>query len=154
MVTRSDTCLATKISDKVSLFAANRMNKDLILISYTKFELNSWRNNEITNYRHFWPSRHSEWRQFKQWLWRHEFFAAHNHTKIISVEVKKPELDRGAFVLPPPPPYKIGSQNTPYKSGLKCCHFKYTGPIWIVFIVVVVFFCFFLSEVEIRKSEL
>ena len=29
-----------------------------------------------------------------------------------------PELDRGAF-LPPPPPYKVGSQNTPYKLGLK-----------------------------------
>ena len=27
-----------------------------------------------------------------------------------------PELDRGAFC--PPPPYKIGSQNTPYKLGL------------------------------------
>ena len=32
------------------------------------------------------------------------FFAAYNHTKFISVEVKKPELDRGAFVLSPPPP--------------------------------------------------
>ena len=29
-----------------------------------------------------------------------------------------PELDRGAF-LPPPPPYKIGNQNIPYKLGLK-----------------------------------
>ena len=28
-----------------------------------------------------------------------------------------PELDRGAFA--PPPPYKIGSQNTPYKLGLR-----------------------------------
>ena len=27
------------------------------------------------------------------------------------------ELDPGAFA--PPPPYKIGSQNTPYKLGLK-----------------------------------
>ena len=29
------------------------MNKLLILTSYTKFELNSWRNNEITNHRQF-----------------------------------------------------------------------------------------------------
>ena len=32
-----------------------------------------------------------------------KFFAAHNHIKFISVEVTKPELDRDAFVLPPPP---------------------------------------------------
>ena len=31
-----------------------------------------------------------------------------------------PELDRrGLFVPSPPPPYKVGSQNTPYKLGLK-----------------------------------
>ena len=30
------------------------------LTSCTKFELNSLKNNEITNYRHFWLSRHSE----------------------------------------------------------------------------------------------
>ena len=29
-----------------------------------------------------------------------------------------PEFDRGGAFLPPPPPYKIGSQNTPYKLGL------------------------------------
>ena len=29
-----------------------------------------------------------------------------------------PELDWGTF-LPPPPSYKIGSQNTPYKLGLR-----------------------------------
>ena len=34
------------------------------------------------------------------------------------------ELDRGAF-LPPPLPYKIGRQNTPYKLGLiSMYHFK------------------------------
>ena len=36
------------------------MNKLLILISYTKFELNSLRNNEITDYRHFWTKQKSE----------------------------------------------------------------------------------------------
>ena len=30
-----------------------------------------------------------------------------------------PGFDRGSFFVPPPPPYKIGSQNTPYKLGLK-----------------------------------
>ena len=29
-----------------------------------------------------------------------------------------PELERGAFLPPPPSQYKIGSQNTPYKLGL------------------------------------
>ena len=29
-----------------------------------------------------------------------------------------PELDWGEAFLPPSPPYKIGSQNTPYKLGL------------------------------------
>ena len=36
------------------------MNKLLIFISYTKLELNSLKNNEITNYRHFWLLRHNE----------------------------------------------------------------------------------------------
>ena len=36
------------------------MNKLLILIFYTKFELNSLRNNEITDYRHFWTKQKSE----------------------------------------------------------------------------------------------
>ena len=37
----------------------------------------------------------------------------------MSVESQMSELDRlgGAFL--PPPPYKIGSQNSPYKLGLK-----------------------------------
>ena len=40
------------------------------------------------------------------------------HSIIIpTVGSQMPELDRGAF-----PPYKIGSQNTPYKLGLKCIH--------------------------------
>ena len=35
----------------------------------------------------------------------------------MTVGSQLPELDRGAF-CPPPPPYKIGGQNTPYKLGL------------------------------------
>ena len=35
----------------------------------------------------------------------------------MTIESQMPELDRGAF-LPPPPPIKIGNQNTPYKLGL------------------------------------
>ena len=34
----------------------------------------------------------------------------------MTVGSQMPELDPGGF--PPPPPYKIGSQNTPYKLGL------------------------------------
>ena len=34
----------------------------------------------------------------------------------MTVRSQIPELDRGAFLLPPT--YKIGGQNTPYKSGL------------------------------------
>ena len=38
----------------------------------------------------------------------------------MAIRSQMPELDRGAFL--PPPPYKIGCQNTPYKLGLteKC----------------------------------
>ena len=35
----------------------------------------------------------------------------------MTIESQMPELDRGLFC--PPPPYKIGCQNTPYKLGLK-----------------------------------
>ena len=35
----------------------------------------------------------------------------------MTIESQMPELDRGAF-LHPPPRYKIGCQNTPYKLGL------------------------------------
>ena len=34
----------------------------------------------------------------------------------MTVRSQMPELDWGAFL--PPPPYKIGCQNTPYKLGL------------------------------------
>ena len=34
----------------------------------------------------------------------------------MTIGSQMPELDQG--FLPPPPPYKIGSQNTPYKLGL------------------------------------
>ena len=37
----------------------------------------------------------------------------------MTIGSQMPELDRMAF-LPPPPPYKIGSQSTPYKLGLNC----------------------------------
>ena len=36
----------------------------------------------------------------------------------MTVGTQMAELDRGAL-LPPPPQYKLGSQNTPYKLGLK-----------------------------------
>ena len=37
-----------------------------------------------------------------------------------TVESQMPELDRGAFFAPLP--YKLGSQNTPYKLGLHILH--------------------------------
>ena len=36
----------------------------------------------------------------------------------MNIGSQMPELDQGGAFLPPPP-YKIGSQNTPYKLGLK-----------------------------------
>ena len=36
----------------------------------------------------------------------------------MTIGSQMPEFDRGAF-LQPPPPHKTGSQNTPYKLGLK-----------------------------------
>ena len=41
----------------------------------------------------------------------------------MTIESQMPELEWGAF-LPPPPPYKIGCQNTRYKLGLIPVHFK------------------------------
>ena len=45
------------------------------------------------------------------------------HSIIISsfmtIGSQMPELDREGFFAPPPPPYKIGSQNTLYKLGLR-----------------------------------
>ena len=35
----------------------------------------------------------------------------------MTVGSQMPELDQGGFFAPPP--YKLGSQNTPYKLGLK-----------------------------------
>ena len=37
----------------------------------------------------------------------------------MTVGSQMPELDQGALIAPPPPQYKVGSQNTPYKPGLK-----------------------------------
>ena len=69
-------------------------------------------------------------------------FVAHS---IIMPNLYLSKSKAGAFVLPP---YKIGSQTTPYKLGLKCCHLKYhrTNLNGCSF--------FALSEVEIRKLEL
>ena len=37
----------------------------------------------------------------------------------MAIGIQMPELDQGDFFAPlPPPPHKIGSQNTPYKLGL------------------------------------
>ena len=46
-----------------------------------------------------------------------EKFIPHSIPSFITVGSQMPELDSEAF-LPPPPPYKIGCQNTPYKLGL------------------------------------
>ena len=40
----------------------------------------------------------------------------------MTIGSQMPELDWGAFL--PPPPYKIGSQNTPYKLGLTILHIR------------------------------
>ena len=36
----------------------------------------------------------------------------------MTIGSQMPELDREGGFLPPPPPYKLGSQNTPYNLGL------------------------------------
>ena len=56
---------------QVSFLYARFYRKLLILTSYTKFELNSLRNNEITNYRYFGFHNTVKVRNdviFKQWL--------------------------------------------------------------------------------------
>ena len=40
----------------------------------------------------------------------------------MTIGSQMPELDRGRLFCSPPPPYKIGSQNTPYKLGLNSVH--------------------------------
>ena len=45
----------------------------------------------------------------------------------MTVGGQMPEFDWGAFL--PPPPYKIGCQNTPYKLGLKAKVFYLTSRI-------------------------
>ena len=50
-----------------------------------------------------------------------EKFLAHGIIiqSFMTIGSQMPELDRGGFfVSPPPPPYKIRSQTTPYKLGL------------------------------------
>ena len=50
-----------------------------------------------------------------------EKFLPHSSSTIItsfmSVRSQMPELDQEGFLPPPPPPYKIGRRNTPYKLG-------------------------------------
>ena len=48
-----------------------------------------------------------------------EKFLPHSITipSFMTVGSKMPELDQGGFFAPPPP-YKLGSQNTQYKLGL------------------------------------
>ena len=61
---------------------------------------------------------------FRQWLDVMKYFAEFEkfipHSIIIpsfmTIESQMRELDPGAFL--PPPPYKIGSQNTPYKGSV------------------------------------
>ena len=41
----------------------------------------------------------------------------------MTIGSQMPKLDWGGAFLPPPPPYKIGSENTPYKLRLKIVNF-------------------------------
>ena len=112
------------------------MNKLLILTSYTKFELNSWRNNEITIkllIRGIFGCRDTaEVRNdviFKNdydvmnCFAKFEKFLPHSIiiTSFMSVGSQMPELDRRGFFAAPPP-YKISTQNTPHKLGLRNIH--------------------------------
>ena len=46
----------------------------------------------------------------------------------MTIRSQMPELDRGGLFAPPPP-YKIDSQNTPYKLGLKIGFWKICHPL-------------------------
>ena len=101
--------------------------------SYTKFELNSLRNNEIrmklliTDIFGCRDKAKSEMTSYLNngydvinYFVKFEKFLAHRIIipSFMTVGSQMPELDRGAFLPPsPPPPYKLGSQNTPYKQG-------------------------------------
>ena len=100
----------------------------LILNSYTKFELNSLRNNEITMKLLITDifgcrdkTKVSNDVIFKQWVQRHELFCQtrkiltswDNHTKFYDCRKSNARVRPGFFFALPQ--YKIGSQNTPYK---------------------------------------
>ena len=88
-----------------------------------------WNYNQIAYYRHFWMSRHTGSQKLDHssnncydvmnCFAKFEKFLPYNIIipRFMSVGSQMPELDPGAFCLPPP--YKIDSQKTPYKSGLK-----------------------------------
>ena len=107
------------------------MNKILIVISYTKFELNSWRNNEvrikllITNILVVSTQGKPEMTLYlnsgndvMNCFAKFEKFLPHSIIilSFMSVGSQMPELDGRLFCRPLP--YKIGSQNTPYKLRL------------------------------------
>ena len=103
------------------------MYKLLILTSYTKFEFNSLRNNEITmkllitdifavaTGKSEMTSYLNNGYDVMNCFAKFEKFLLHSITipSFNTVGSQMPELDRGR-ASPPPPPYKIGSQNTPY----------------------------------------
>ena len=93
--------------------------------SYTKFELNSLRNNEITMKLRITDvlavtiKRKSEMTSYlnngydvMKYFAKFEKFIPHSIIIpcFMTIRSQMPELDWGAFL----PPYKIGSQNTPY----------------------------------------
>ena len=101
----------------------------LILSSYTKFELNSLRNNKITmkllitSILPVATKRKSEMMSYlnngydvMNYFAKFETFIPHSIIipSFMAIGIQMPELDQGGFFAPPPP-YKIGSQNTPYK---------------------------------------
>ena len=87
----------------------------LILFSYTKFERNSLRNNEITDYR-YCSNMTSEVTSYlnngygvMNCFAKFEKFLPHSIIipSFMAIVSQMPELDLGAFL--PPPLYKIGS---------------------------------------------
>ena len=95
------------------------------MFSYTKFKLNSLRNNEITmkllitDILAVATKRKSEMTSYLNNVYDvmnyfaiFEKFIPHSIIpSFMTIRSQMPELDRGTFL--PPPPYKIGSQNTP-----------------------------------------
>ena len=69
------------------------------------------RKSEMTSYLHNGYDVMSYFAKFEKFL-PHSIVIA----SFMTVGIQMPELDRGAFL--PPPPYKVCSQNTPYKLEL------------------------------------